>query len=105
MDGAHQRVELVRLRVVPREQDHTTDQGMAQELPFLAGDLGPREVDHQWAETHAGGGGREAPCRALSSASASTCAVCGNMSTTPAAASANPCSCTSTPRSRARLPG
>src|SRR6516165_8728838 len=105
MDGVHQLGELGGPGVVACEQDHTSHQRVAQELALLGGDFGPREVDHQRAETHAGAGERDAPCGAMSSASDSTCAVCGNMSTTPAAASANPCSCTNTPRSRARLPG
>src|ERR1700746_4059947 len=78
---------------------------MAQQLPFLGDDLRPGEVDHQGAETHATAAAARVWPPAVSSASDSTCAVCGNISTTPAAASVKPCACTNTPRSRARLPG
>src|SRR5215470_3858198 len=105
MYRADERRQLRRIEVVPCEQDHPTHQRLAQQLALLLEDFGPREVDHQRAETHAGRAASQSRPECVSSARDSTCAVCGNISTTPAAASVKPCSCTNTPRSRARLPG
>src|SRR5579864_7230568 len=98
MNRADQALELRRVAVVAREQDDAPDQGVTQQLEFLGRGLGPGQIDHQRPETHA-------RARRVSRASDSTCAVCGNIPTTPAASRANPCSCTNTCRSRARLPG
>src|SRR5207248_5428373 len=106
MNRADQCGQLVGDGVVAREEDAAAHQRMAQQLALLGGGRAAGEVDHQGAQTHAGGAVRRARRPpAVSSSSDSTCVVCGNMSTTPAAWSAKPCSCTSTERSRARLPG
>jgi hypothetical protein len=49
---AHERSQLLRIEVVAREQDHTADERVSQQLAFLGKELGPREVDHQRAKTH-----------------------------------------------------
>ena len=85
VDRGDQGAELRRVHVVAREQDDAADERVRSSSRSSGVRLGPRQVDHQRTETHAlerrcggapGGG---------SSASDSTCAVCGNMSTTPAA--------------------
>src|SRR2546430_1947777 len=106
MNRADQCGELLGIGVVAREEDDAAHQRMAQQLALLRADGAAHEIDHQGAETHAGGAVRRAGRPpAVSNASDSTCVVCGNMSTIPAAWSAKPCSCTSTERPRARLPG
>src|SRR5262249_50847456 len=95
----HELDELLRVDVVAGEENHPTHQRMPHQLALLRRHDGPEEIDHQRPEAHAVG------LAGSSRANASTCVVCGNMSTTPAATSLIPCSCTSSPRSRARLPG
>ena len=52
VDVRHQRVELGGIGVIACEEDHTSDQGMLEELPLLASHLRPLEIDHERAEGH-----------------------------------------------------
>ena len=102
MDGCGECGELRGINIIAGKEDDAAHQGVAQQLAILGRQFAPRHIDHEGSEGHAA-----PPCAAGRSSSAidSTCMVCGNMSTTPAACKLKPYSCTSVPTSRARLPG
>ena len=97
--------------VVAREQDDAADQRMAQHLAVLGRQLEAGDIDHQWAQGHglsilSSVLSPEHPLYGALSSTAmdSTCVVCGNISSTPAARKRKPSSWVRTPRSRASEP-
>ena len=81
--------QLLRVGVVAGEKDHPPDEGVPQQLALLGLEARALQVDHQGTEANRISPPRAAP-GGVSRARDSTWVVCGNMSSTPAARSANP---------------
>src|SRR5690349_11488208 len=99
MDVGDQPGELVGVGVVAREQDDAAHERMAQDFAVLGRELETGDIDHQWPKGH-----RRRLYFLSSTATDSTCVVCGNISRTPAARKRKPISWVRMPRSRAREP-
>ncbi len=94
--------KLLRVDIVTCEQDHSANEWMPQQLTLLGGDRRALQIDHQRTQSHPGNLFCPPGVRTTID---STCAVCGNISSTPAARTLNPNSCARMPTSLARLPG
>ena len=83
MDVGDEAGELLGVGVVAREQDDAAHERMAQHFAVLGRQLETGDIDHQWPKGHK-------PHFLSSTATDSTCVVCGNISRTPAARKRKP---------------